>query len=104
MPWRMCLAKASTLRDNRLLAASSWRCAKSVSRSGSAEHLLMPRLEVGELNGLHLIEVHDSAPLVLGLPQATVQAFELSIQHFIVGPSRSSPDCRLSLDQDLRPK
>jgi len=70
----------------------------------AADHLLMPRLEVGELNGLHLIEVHDSAPLVLGVLQATVQPFELSMQQFIVGPSRSSPECRLSLHQDRRPE
>src|SRR5437879_5539819 len=70
----------------------------------AADHLLMPRLKVGELNGLHLIQVHDSAPLVVGLLQATVQACELSIQQFIVGPSPSSPEYRLPLDQDLRPK
>jgi hypothetical protein len=70
----------------------------------AADHLVMPLLEVGELNRLHLIEVDDPAPLVLGLLQATVQSFELSIQQFIVGPSRSSPECRLSLHQDLRPE
>ncbi len=90
--------------DRKFLALCQERLALSLELSMAADHLLMPRLEVGELNGLHLVQVQDSAPLVVGLLQATVQAFELSIEQFIVGPSRSSPECRLALDQDLRLK
>jgi hypothetical protein len=44
------------------------------------DHLLMPRLEIGELNGLHLVGIDDPSPLALGLLKSTVQAFQLSIQ------------------------
>jgi hypothetical protein len=70
----------------------------------TTDDLLMPRLKVAQVNSLHLVEVCDSAPLSLGLLQSTVQAFELSVQHFIIGDRCASRQCRLSPYQDHRPK
>jgi hypothetical protein len=70
----------------------------------SADHLLMPRLEFREHNGLHLIEVHHPSPLAVGLLQSTVQPFQLGAQQFIVGQPRASPESRLSLHQRLGPQ
>jgi hypothetical protein len=33
----------------------------------TTDHLVMPRLEVGQIDGLHLIEVRHPAPLAFGL-------------------------------------
>ena len=46
----------------------------------TAGYFLMSSLEVSKIDGLHLIEIYDSAPLALGLPEPAIQAFELSIQ------------------------
>jgi hypothetical protein len=63
----------------------------------TTDHLLVPRLEVDPVDGLHLIEIRDSALFAVSLLQSTVQAFELSVQQFIIGDGRASRQCCLSL-------
>jgi len=33
----------------------------------TTDHLVVPRLEVGQIDGLHLIQVRDPAPLAFGV-------------------------------------
>jgi hypothetical protein len=90
---------------NRELLVLRQQClALLLELSMTTDHLLLPDLEFGELNGLHLIEVHEPSSLRFGALQPTVQAFELSPQQLIIGLLRAGAECRLALHQDLRPQ
>ena len=78
------------------------RLALVLKLSMAADDLLMPSLEFGELNGLHLIEVHEPPSFCLGALQPTLQAVELSLQQLIIGLLRAGTQCRLTLHQHLR--
>ena len=65
--------------DRKVLSLGQNRLALEFELSMAADHVLMASLELRELNRLHLIEVHDSAPFALGLLESTVQACELRI-------------------------
>ena len=67
----------------------------------AADHLLVPRLELGELDGLHLIEVHQPPLFGLGALEPALQAFELSLQQLIIRLLRTGAECGLALHQRL---
>jgi hypothetical protein len=43
----------------------------------SLDHLAMAHLELAELDGLHLVQIHDPSSLGLSLLQPTIQPFQL---------------------------
>ena len=90
--------------DHELLVLRQKCLALLLELSMAADHLVLPELEFGELNGLHLIEVHEPSALCFGALQPTFQAFELSPQQLIIGLLRVGAECRLALHQDLRPQ
>ena len=47
--------------------------------SMTAEHLLLPSLEFGEFNRLHLVQVDEPSSFRLCALQSSLQAFELSL-------------------------
>jgi hypothetical protein len=70
--------------------------------SMTAEHLLMPSLEFGELNRLHLIQIDEPSSFCLGALQPTFQAVELSFQQLMIGLLRAGAEGCLAFHQDPR--
>jgi hypothetical protein len=68
------------------------------------DDLLMPGLELRELDGLHLVKIYDPSPLGLGLLEATVQTLQLGAQKLVVRLSHSGAECSLSHQQGVRPE
>ena len=68
----------------------------------AADYLLMPRMEFGEFNGLHRIEVDEPSSFCSGALQPTLQALELCLQHLIIRPLRAGAKSRLTVHQNLR--
>ena len=70
----------------------------------AAEHLMMPNLEFGQIDRLHLIQVNESSSFCLGALQPTLQALELSLQELVIGLFGARAECRLALHQNLWPQ
>ena len=90
--------------DREFLVLRQECVALLLESSLAADHLLMPSLELGELNRLHLIEIHEPSLFCRGALQPLLQAFKLSPQQFIIGLLRAGAECGLALDQHLRPQ
>jgi hypothetical protein len=87
--------------DRELLALGQQRLTFLLELPMPLGHLAMPRLELGELDGLHLVEVNHPSSLALGLLQAPVQASQLSTEQLVVGLAHAGAERGLPLQQDV---
>jgi hypothetical protein len=87
--------------DRELLALPHQRLPLLFELSMPVDHLSMTRLELRELDGLHLVEVRNPSSLGVGLLETTLQPLQLSAQELVVGPPCAGTERCLSFPQGV---